>query len=183
MHLAEIVLIAVGLAMDAFAVSIAGAASGRLTGARSSIRLAFHLGWFQAMMPVLGWFAGSEVAEVTSAYGRWIAFFLLAWVGLRMVRSALAHGEEPSAGDPSRGLAMIAVCVATSIDALAVGLSLGVLGVGIWVPSAIIGVVTAAISLTGIVIGARLGARLGSRLELAGGALLIAIGLKLLLSG
>jgi len=178
----EILILAMGLAMDAFAVSLAGGAGGRLHHPRPAIRLAFHLGLFQFMMPIVGWFLGLRAATLVGGFGGWIAFALLAYIGIRMVRSGLRTetDDRRRSSDPSRGWTMVALSVATSIDALAVGVSLAMVGIGIWQPSVIIGVVTAAISLIGIAIGDRVGLRWGSRVEVAGGVLLIAIGIRIL---
>lgn len=181
MTLLEIVGIAVGLAMDAFAVSVAGGAGGYLNRPRPAIRLAFHLGLFQFMMPVIGWCGGSRLAHLVGSFDHWVAFGLLALVGGRMIRSGLrSEVEESSLLDPSRGWTLVAVSVATSIDALAVGVSLAMVGIDIWQPSVVIGVVTATLSLVGIVIGGRVGARLGPKVEIAGGVLLLVIGLRIL---
>lgn len=177
------VVIAVGLAMDAFAVSVASGAGGRLRQPRPAVRLAFHLGLFQFMMPVIGWYLGSQAVGVVGGLGHWIAFGLLVFIGGRMILMAIrpdrnAVGQSP---DPSRGWTLVGLSVATSIDALAVGVSLAMLGVGIWQPSVIIGIVTAAVSFAGIAIGDRAGMRWGPRVEVFGGVLLIAIGLRVLL--
>lgn len=179
----EILAIAVGLAMDAFAVSLAGGAGGRLHHPRPALRLAFHLGLFQFMMPVIGWYLGSRAVDWVGGFGSWIAFALLAYIGVRMVVSGIRPDSEDDRreSDPSRGWTLIALSVATSIDALAVGVSLAMVGVGIWQPSVIIGVVTAGISLVGIAIGDRVGATWGSRVEVAGGLLLVGIGLRILI--
>lgn len=176
-------MLAVGLAMDAFAVSLAGGAGGRLHHPRPAVRLAFHLGLFQFMMPIVGWFLGSRAVALVGGFGGWIAFVLLAFIGTRMMLSGLRTetGDRRGSADPSRGWTMVALCVATSIDALAVGVSLAMVGVGIWQPSVIIGVVTAAVSLVGIAIGDRVGLRWGSRVEVAGGVLLITIGARILI--
>lgn len=182
MSLIEIVLIAVGLAMDAFAVSVAAGASGRMVRFRPAARLAFHLGWFQFMMPVIGWFAGSQIAGYLIHVDHWIAFVLLAWIGGKMLHSGLCVRERPSTGDPSRGLTLVALSVATSIDAFAIGLTLAMLGVGIWFPSAVIGVITATLSIIGIHLGTRLGLALGRRMEVVGGLILLGIGLRILIT-
>lgn len=182
MTVLEILVLAVGLAMDAFAVSLAGGAGGRLHHPRPAIRLAFHLGLFQFMMPIIGWYLGSRAVTLVGGFGGWIACALLAYIGVRMVLSGrrTETDDHRLQADPSRGWTMVALSIATSIDALAVGVSLAMVGVGIWQPSVIIGVVTAAISLVGIAIGDRVGHRWGSRVEVAGGVLLIAIGLRIL---
>lgn len=179
MRFIEIVLIAVGLAMDAFAVSLAAGGSGRARGPRAAFRLSFHFGLFQAMMPVLGWYAGSRVAPFIASVDHWIAFLLLGFVGYRMIRPE-PEGSSSAGRDPSRGVTLVALSVATSIDALAVGFSLAMLNVAIWTPSIVIGVITAALSLVGLALGGRLGRSFGRRMEIAGGILLILIGLRIL---
>jgi putative Mn2+ efflux pump MntP len=185
MEFYEILVIAVGLAMDAFAVSLGAGASGHASTVRPMFRLSFHFGLFQFLMPVLGWYAGSRVAHVITAVDHWIAFGLLILVGLRMIRSA---GRNPDSipqsdilsVDPSRGFNLIMLSVATSIDALAVGLSLAMLQLDIWYPSVIIGFTTALLSLIGLRLGNRLGTRFGQRMERIGGILLIVIGVRIL---
>ena len=179
MGTAEISLIAVALAMDAFAVSLAAGTMPEICGPRPAFRLAFHFGLFQFLMPVIGWAVGSQVAGLIAAFDHWVAFGLLAIVGTRMIRSGV-KGAETRRADPSRGLALIALSVATSIDALAVGLSLAMLRVDIWYASFIIGLVAAGLSLVGIFLGSRLGAAFGSRMEIAGGIVLFLIGLRIL---
>lgn len=183
MSLVEIIVIAIGLAMDAFAVSIAGGAGGKLHKPRPAVRLAFHLGLFQALMPILGWYLGTRAVHLVGSYGRWIAFGLLVYIGVRMVAASFrSESESPEeTTDPSRGWTLVGLSVATSIDAMAVGISLAMLGVSIWQPSLIIGLVTAGISLIGIVIGDRVGRRWGSKVEFLGGVLLVVIGLRILL--
>lgn len=179
MPLVEVVLIALGLAMDAFAVSLAAGAGRHVRRPRPALRLAFHLGLFQFMMPVVGWYLGSTLAGAMAAFDHWVAFALLAFVGGKMIRESFAHDGERATTDPSKGLTLVSLSVATSIDALAVGISLAVLDVAIWQPSVIIGVLTAGLSVVGIALGSRVGPRLGQRTELAGGLLLLAIGVRI----
>jgi putative Mn2+ efflux pump MntP len=174
----EIGFIAVGLAMDAFAVSLAAGASGRARGPRAAFRLSFHFGLFQFFMPVIGWFAGYRIAPLVSAVDHWIALALLSLVGIRMIHSGLGS-EEGLPRDPSRGMTLVTLSVATSIDALAVGFSLAMLNVAIWYPSVTIGLVTGSLSLVGLALGKRLSARFGQRTAVAGGILLILIGLRI----
>jgi putative Mn2+ efflux pump MntP len=176
----EILLIAIGLSMDAFAVSLGAGAAGRDMGGRAAFRLSFHFGLFQFMMPVAGWFLGAHVVAYFAAFDHWIAFGLLSIVGVRMIRAGFDPRFATWRGDPSRGWTLVMLSLATSIDALAVGLTLAVLGIAIWYPSVVIGLVTGGLSLTGVRIGSRLGRTLGTRMEIAGGVLLLAIGLRIL---
>ncbi|MHC4942585.1 MAG: manganese efflux pump MntP [Planctomycetota bacterium] len=178
----EIVGIAIGLAMDAFAVSLAAAASGHANGPRPVFRLSFHFGLFQFMMPVIGWFVGVHIAFLIESVDHWVAFGLLAYVGIKMIRSGLSSVTKAHRNDPSRGWTLVMLSVATSIDALAVGLSLAVLKINIWYPSVIIGLITSFLALIAIRIGNRLGQAFGKRMEVIGGGILILIGLKILLS-
>ncbi|WP_035215110.1 manganese efflux pump MntP family protein [Desulfobulbus elongatus] len=183
MDTVSLIAVAVALAMDAFAVSLAAGAILHPLTFRPCFRLAFHFGLFQAIMPVLGWLAGLTVQAFVAAWSHWIAFALLLYIGGRMVREALDDGDGMErAIDPSRGLTMVALAVATSIDALAVGLTLAMLDVVIWIPSLVIGLVASGFTLLGLFLGTRAGRRWGRRVEVVGGAILIGIGLKILLS-
>ena len=182
MGLLEILLIAVGLALDAFAVSLVAGTLRQTRAPRPIFRLSFHFGLFQFLMPVLGWYGGSTVAHLISAWDHWVALGLLSLVGGRMIRSGLDRSMESFPTDPSRGMTMVMLSVATSIDALAVGLSLAMLRVNVWYPAAVIGVVTAALSVVGILAGHRLGVRFGKRMEVLGGIILILIGLRIVVA-
>ncbi len=182
MSFAEVLLIAVSMAMDAFAVSLGIGTSRQASTPRPIFRLSFHFGLFQFFMPILGWLAGSSIATLISAFDHWVALALLVFVGGRMIRSGVDSDGAPSPNDPSRGGTLIMLSVATSIDAFAIGLSLAMLHVAILYPSLVIGVVTAGLSLTGLLIGHRLGETFGKRMEVLGGAILIGIGLRVLIS-
>lgn len=182
MHLFELIAVAVGLAMDAFAVSIAtGIRLGCVTGGQT-FRMAFHFGFFQFMMPVLGWFAGAAAGRFMGAYDHWIAMGLLLFIGGKMIVEAVSRrsGEPACMDDPTRGFTVLGLATATSVDAFAVGLGLGVLGTGIWFPSIIIGIVAAAFTTAGIRLGCRIGVLFSRRLEILGGVILIGIGVKIL---
>ncbi|MGA2489252.1 MAG: manganese efflux pump MntP family protein [Anaerolineales bacterium] len=181
MNFFEILLIALSLAMDAFAVCLSVGTQKQTSGPRPVFRLAFHFGLFQFLMPVIGWFAGTTILRYISAYDHWVAFVLLAFVGIRMVRSGFRTDAEELKNDPSRGWTLILLALATSIDALAIGFSLGVVGVTIWYPAIVIGVVTGLISWLGIFLGNRLGQMFGKRMEIIGGIVLILIGVRILL--
>lgn len=173
--------ISVALAMDAFAVALAaGAVISPITG-RHLFRLGFHFGLFQALMPIGGWLLGMTVQKWISAYDHWIAFGLLAFVGGRMVLEAFEDDEEKTPSDPTKGMTMVMLSVATSIDAFAVGLSIAMLGVSVWVPAAVIGLVAGVLTVAGMLMGRRLGEKWGKRVEICGGLVLCLIGLKILL--
>lgn len=182
MSFIEILIIAVGLAMDAFAVSLGAATGGYASDKRAMFRLSFHFGLFQFLMPIIGWLLGITVAPLIASIDPWIAFALLAFVGARMIRSGLDPDGESFQNNPTRGMTLVMLSVATSIDALAIGLTLGFLDTTIWYPSTIIGLVAAGFSLLGIRIGHQLGETFGKRMEIIGGAVLILIGLRILAS-
>lgn len=182
MTLPEMILLAVGLAMDASAVSLGISTSGHSQGRRARFRLSFHFGLFQAAMPVLGWAGGLTIEPLIREVDHWVAFILLAYVGGRMIRSGLGQEQAGYHRDPSRGWTLVMLAIATSIDALAVGLSLAMLQVPIAAPAVIIGVVTGGMSLLALRIGHRLGMRFGKRMEILGGMILLAIGLRILVT-
>lgn len=182
MSLLEIFLIALGLAMDAFAVCLCAGTTGFINGPRPVFRLAFHFGLFQALMPALGWLVGVGVERYISAFDHWVAFGLLAFVGVRMVRSGLDVDDDGPCVDPSRGGTLVMLAIATSIDAFAVGLSFAVLRVSIVWPVIIIGLVAALMSILGIYLGNRLGQTFGKRMEVIGGLILVIIGIRVVIS-
>ncbi len=182
MSFLEIIIIAVGLSMDAFAVCLGVSTSGQANGARAAFRLSFHFGFFQAMMPVIGWLAGTQIEWLIASYDHWVAMLLLAFVGARMIRSGLDTESASFRENPTRGASLVILSIATSIDALAVGLSLAAIHVSVWYPSAVIGITTAGLSLVGVRLGCRLGERFGKRMEIAGGLVLCLIGARIVLT-
>lgn len=177
----ELITIAVALAMDAFAVAIATGVALNSVSPRQTFRLAWHFGLFQALMPIIGWYLGASVRSYIEAYDHWIAFGLLGYIGYKMIKEAFDE-EDASQGDPTRGMTLIILSIATSIDALAVGLSLSMLGISVWWPSLVIGIVALAFTTLGLRIGktAAQARSLGKYAELLGGSVLIGIGLKIL---
>ena len=181
MSFIEILIIAIGLAMDVFAVSLGAATTQHVNNRRAEFRLWWHFGLFQALMPILGWLLGSTVTAWIAPIDHWIAFGLLSFVGVRMVRSGFDSASESFETNPTRGRTMVMLSIATSIDALAIGLSLALLDVTIWYPSIIIGVVSSTLSFAGLRLGRMLGEKFGKRMEIIGGAILILIGLRILI--
>jgi len=168
--------------MDAFAVCLCAGTTGFINGPRPVFRLAFHFGLFQALMPALGWLVGVGVERYISAFDHWVAFGMLAFVGVRMVRSGLDADDDGPCVDPSRGGTLVMLAIATSIDAFAVGLSFAVLRVSIVWPVIIIGLVAALMSILGIYLGNRLGQTFGKRMEVIGGLILVIIGIRVVIS-
>jgi putative Mn2+ efflux pump MntP len=183
MKLINIIAIAMALSMDAFAVSIATGAVLKQVSARQTFRLSWHFGLFQAMMPVIGWSVGLSVRTLIESYDHWVAFGLLALVGTNMIREALRSGvPDKTEKDPTKGISLIILSVATSIDALAIGFGLSILNLNIWISAIIIGLVAGIVTMVGIHLGGKLGSvSLLSRCSgVAGGIILLAIGVNIL---
>ena len=181
MDLISIFFLALALAMDAFAVAVSTGIVLKKVTFRQFFRLSFHFGLFQFLMPVIGWLAGLSVQKFIQDYDHWIAFLLLAFIGGKMIHEAFQKEEEENNNDPTRGVTLVVLSVATSIDALAVGFSLALLRVSIWFPAIIIGIVAAAMTLLGMVIGKSAGLLFGKRVSVMGGIILFVIGIKILI--
>lgn len=180
MTFAELFLIAVGLSMDAFAVSICKGLSVKKLGVQHALLAGLYFGGFQFLMPVLGFLLGFRFQELIARYDHWIAFVLLCLIGGNMIRESFA-GEEDELNDDFGFRSMLLLAIATSIDALAVGVTFAFLEVAILPASLLIGLTTFVISAAGIWIGHAFGARFQAGAERTGGVILILIGLKILL--
>lgn len=181
MELTEILLISIGLAMDAFAVSICKGLSMKSMSWKKAIIIGIWFGVFQAMMPVIGFWLGSTFESLITAIDHWIAFFLLGFIGGKMVKEALGAGEE-SIDDDMSFKTLLTLAVATSIDALAVGIAY-VCAYGVrnaWQTFASIGIITFILSVCGVKIGNKFGDKYEKKAELAGGSILILLGIKIL---
>lgn len=178
-------VIAVGLSMDAFAVSVAnGCRIGQVT-LRDALRPGWWFGGFQMLMPVLGWLGGLALRDLIQSFSHWVAFGLLVFVGGKMLVEALRGAEHEQKCEAERRSTrdMLVLAIATSIDALAVGLSLSVLHVSIWWPTLLIGLVTFVFSLAGTLLGCSIGKLIKDKAEIVGGLVLIGIGIRILLQG
>ena len=180
MDLWELFVIAVGLSMDAFAVSICKGLSAPRLRLRHSLICGGYFGLFQALMPLLGWLLGVRFQAMIASLDHWIAFILLGIIGVNMIRESRECGEEPLNSSFSFRT-MLPLAVATSIDALAVGVTFAFLNVDIVPAVSFIGAVTFTLSMVGVKVGNAFGCKYKSRAELAGGAILILMGLKILL--
>ena len=179
-----VLLIAFGLAMDVFAVSVGIGSCGFSSTFRQVFRLSFHFGLFQAGMTLGGWLAGNTIVTWIAAFDHWIAFGLLGWVGGKMLYDGFKNqegDEDCPKDDPSRGTMLIALSVATSLDALAVGLSLAFLSVNILSARFLIGIVSSLLAILGGRLGKVLCNRFVHKMELVGGVRLIVIGIRILI--
>lgn len=181
MGIIEIFFIGVGLAMDAFAVSICKGLSMKKLNVKKMIIIGGYFGFFQALMPLIGYLLGTRFENLVTQIDHWIAFILLAIIGGNMIKEALGKDAESNNNDSVDFKEMIVLAIATSIDALAVGITFAFLKVDILKSIIIIGITTFIISMIGVVIGNRFGNKYEKKAELAGGIILIIIGLKILL--
>ena len=185
MTLVEIFLVGVGLSMDAFAVAICKGLAMPRVNRKQTLLIGLYFGVLQAVMPLTGWLLGSQFARRVTKMAPWIAFVLLAWIGGSMIRESLSTKEEEEKAEPAelRHRELLMLAIATSIDALAVGVSFSMveLTVPIYAAAALIGCTTFAISVAGVFVGNLFGPRYKNRAEFVGGAILILIGLKILL--
>ena len=186
MGIGELFLLAVGLSMDAFAVSVCKGLAMKKATLKAEATCGLWFGGFQALMPTVGFFLGALFADAIEAFDHWVAFALLAIIGINMLKEALEK-EDESGDDPEKDAdlsvkTMFLMAVATSIDALAVGISLAMVGsVNIWLAAAFIGICTCLLSALGVKIGNVFGSRYEKKAELAGGVILILLGVKILL--
>ena len=180
MELFEIVFIGIGLAMDAFAVSVCKGLSMKKFKWKNALIIALYFGLFQALMPVAGYLLGTSFSSFVQKADHWIAFILLSIIGGNMIRESFDKDNE-SSNDSVDFKTMIVLAVATSIDALAVGVTFAFFEVNLLLAVSVIGVITFVLSVMGVLIGNRFGGKLKDKAELAGGIILIIIGLKILL--
>lgn len=184
MGIVELALIGVGLSMDAFAVSICKGLGMKRLRMDQALLIALFFGGFQALMPLLGWFLGSGFQSFIEPVDHWIAFALLAFIGAKMLWDAFHDDEEEDAAAENARLdlkELVMLAIATSIDALAVGISFAFLQVDIVPAVALIGIITFALSFVGVAVGHAFGSRFEKPATIIGGIVLIAIGLKILL--
>ena len=180
MGILEIVLISIGLAMDAFAVAVCKGLSMKKMEWKKAVIVAFYFGGFQALMPAIGFFLGVSFEELVTKVDHWIAFILLGIIGINMIKEAFDK-EKETINDSIDIKTMIVLAIATSIDALAVGITFAFLKVDLLTAVTLIGVITFALSLIGVKIGNKFGDKYERKAELIGGIILILMGLKILL--
>jgi manganese efflux pump family protein len=179
MSLLEIIIVAIGLGTDTFSVGIAVGSTG--ISFRKSFRASFHFGLFQFFMPILGWLASSRLAGFLSDYSQYIAAALLVFVSLHMIKEFRENTQFDLTRDITRGWSLVSLSLATSIDAFGIGLGMGIIGDSLFIPSAVIGMIAAIMTLIGIQLGFRLAGKIGHKASLYGAIILIAIAVKMLL--
>lgn len=177
----SIIFIAFGLAMDAFAVSITRGGTIKNLRIYSALAIATFFGAFQAVMPLIGWLAGLSLRDIISGFDHWIAFGLLSSIGFKMIYESFTVESSEKEINPLNVFVLLILSIATSIDALAVGISLSFLKISIAIPAIIIGTVTFLLTLLGVFIGNRFGHFFEKKIEIVGGLILIGIGVKILI--
>jgi putative Mn2+ efflux pump MntP len=179
MNFSLILLVAIGLAMDCFAVSLAAGTKILNGKIRAGLIIGGVFGGFQAVMALLGWAAGTRLELLIASFDHWVAFLILSLIGLKMIYEGIS-GEDDEKRDYLAPGILLMLAFATSIDSLGVGLSLALLSTGILLPSLIIGVISLVFSFSGVMIGDRLASRFGKPVEIGGGIILMIIGLRIL---
>lgn len=175
-----IFLVAIGLCFDTFAVSISSGVAKQEIIFRDALKIAFILAFFQSAMPLAGWGLGEQVKSLISDYDHWVAFSILFLLGLKMIFESFKK-EKKKDFDPLKGWIMVSMAIATSIDALAVGVSFSFVNIPILISALIIGFVTFMASMLGILFGKKTGKYFGKKIEITGGIILILIGVKILI--
>ena len=182
MSFIEVLLIGIGLSADAFAVAVCKGLNMRKINYTHALIIALFFGGFQALMPLIGWILGSQFQQYIVSFDHWIAFVLLGFIGGKMIVEALKNEDDECCGCKKLDIKeLFVMAIATSIDALAVGITFALVDVNIWGSITVIGLTTFVLSAIGVVIGNKFGAKYKSKAELAGGVILVLIGLKILL--
>lgn len=174
-------LLAFALAMDAFVVALSAGGFLKKADAHQTFRLSFHFGLFQFLMPVLGWYAGEQFTRYIAFIDHWVVLVLLTVIGGRMMYASAHGGHEETKRDVTRGKMLVGLSFATSIDALAVGISLSMMNTRIIFPSIVIGIVAGLMTILGLRLGERFAARVGQRMEFTAGIVLLCVGIKVVI--
>ncbi|MBU3917962.1 manganese efflux pump MntP family protein [bacterium] len=182
MEFMTIILISISLAMDALAVSLGIGTARQIDSLRGKVRLAAHFGIFQSGMTALGWVVGETIVQYVESFDHWIAFALLGYVGINLIRSGFDKDGQAFKQDPSTGSVLVMLSFATSIDAFAVGLGIVILKIDVLFSVIMIGLVAFLLTIIGLFAGIRLGEKFGKRMEIFGGVVLIGIGVRVLVT-
>jgi len=180
MEFLSVLLIALGLSADCFAVSLSASIANRNHSVSQVARVSFSFGFFQALMLVLGWLAGKTIVDFIASFDHWVAFGLLAFVGGKMLWESFHEKEDEKPADISRGWLLLTLSVATSLDSLAVGLAFAFEDINLWIAAPTVGFTSLVVSGIGFLIGTKVGQVFGKRAEVLGGLILIGIGIRIL---
>ena len=181
MELISIIFLALGLSVDSFAASVCSGLAVKKIHFLQAVKIAFFLALFQGGMPIIGWLTGWELKDLIKDFDHWIAFILLAGMGGKMIYESITSKEKDCSFNPLKILVLLGISIATSIDALVIGLSLALVDVIIWFPAIVIAVVTFIVSMLGILLGKKIGSKMSKKFEILGGIVLILIGLRILI--
>jgi putative Mn2+ efflux pump MntP len=181
--LLSLLIIALSVALDALSVSVAGGVKARHALIKDAVKVGLFFGGFQAAMPLIGWLIGAAVHDTIVAYSGWIAFILLSLIGLKMIKDSFGDEEERERKDILSTPTLLILAIATSIDALVVGVTLNLINLPLYLSIIVIGAVTFALSFLGFLFGKKLGSFFEGKVEIIGGIALIGIGIKLLVAG
>jgi len=181
MSIFEVIIIAIGLSMDAFAVSITLGLSAKEVRIKECLIPGLYFGIFQALMPLVGFFAGINFSDKIQNFEHWVAFIILGFIGGKMIKDSFSKDKEETPANPFHFVKMLVLAIATSIDALAVGITFAFFKLNIFLAVSIIGSITLVISMLGVIIGKTVGNRFKSKAELIGGLVLVGIGAKILI--
>lgn len=181
MEIVSIILLALGLSVDSFAASVCSGLAIKKIHFLQAVKIAFFLALFQGGMPIIGWLTGWELKDLIKDFDHWVAFILLAGMGSKMIYESITSKEKDCSFNPLKLMVLIGISIATSIDALVIGLSLALVDVVIWLPAIIIGVVTFIVSMLGMLLGKKIGSKMSQKFEILGGIVLILIGLRILI--
>ena len=181
MGILEIILVSIGLAMDAFAVSVCKGLSMKKMEWKKAAIIGIWFGFFQGLMPAIGYFLGNNYKYLITSIDHWIIFALLSFIGMKMIKESFCNCSEENINDCIDFKTMIILAIATSIDALAVGITFAFLETNIIISAFLIGIITCILSIIGVKIGNKFGDKYESKAELAGGIILVFIGIKILL--
>ncbi|MFP4369872.1 MAG: manganese efflux pump MntP family protein [Candidatus Kapaibacterium sp.] len=181
MEIVYLVFLGIGLSIDSFTASLSTGICMPLGGQKRALYVAFVMSFFQGIMPFIGWMAGKGLEQHISAFDHWIAFVMLSAIGIKMIHDSFSKNYRDECACPSRPAVLFSMAIATSIDALIVGIGLGLVGADIYSAVFFIGMMTFIFSYGGIWLGRRLGNRIKFRFEVIGGIILIGLGLKILI--
>ncbi len=183
MNIFSLILIGVGLSIDSLAASITTGACCKQIKRRHIFKVAIFMAVFQGLMPYIGWLIGSSFKSVIEDYDHWIAFFLLFLIGFKLIYEGITASDDSCSNfNPSNNFLLVGIAIATSIDALVVGIGFGVIEINIYLAMLIIGVLTFLFSSSGVVVGRRIGNKINTGIDIFGGIVLIGLGVKILLS-